>query len=348
MYKKAFLLFLLSINYSYSQSEDSLSLNINGLSDTTIHSKTNNEELTSSVFKMGSLGGNIFSDSGFVNQNTKYNEPLLNKRKLAWAIGTSSAIWLGGMSFLQFDWYKDRQSVPFHFHNDLDGYLQMDKFGHIYGAYLESYIGYHWLRKAGVKRNKALIYGGMMGLVMQAPIEFWDGLHDGWGFSGWDMVANTLGCGLVVGNELLFHEQLVKYKLSFSVSDYSKPANGYLGTTIFSQFWRDYNSFTFWLSAPIAQITPFKKTPQWLNLAVGYSANGMYGMFKNITYYEGATIPPTERYRQYLLSLDIDWTRIPTRSKFMKGVLKGLTFIKLPFPALEFSQNKFKGHWLYY
>jgi hypothetical protein len=47
----------------------------------------------------------------------------------------------------------------------------------------KSYIGYHWLRSAGVFRNKALIYGGSLGFVLQAPIEIFDGLYEGWGFS---------------------------------------------------------------------------------------------------------------------------------------------------------------------
>jgi hypothetical protein len=84
-------------------------------------------------------------------------------------------------------------------------------------------------------------------------------------------------------------------------------------------------------------------------LAVGYGANGMYGEFENITQYKGVIIPPTERYRQYLLSLDVDWTKIKTRSKALKIVFQGLTFIKLPFPALELnSKGQLKGYWIYF
>lgn len=49
-------------------------------------------------------------------------------------------------------------------------------------------------------------------------------------------------------------------------------------------------------------------------MAVGYGANGMYGEFENIKSYNGITIPETERYRQYLFSLDVDWTKIRTDS----------------------------------
>lgn len=84
-------------------------------------------------------------------------------------------------------------------------------------------------------------------------------------------------------------------------------------------------------------------------MAVGYGANGMFGEFKNISHYNGVDIAQTKRYRQYLLSLDIDWTKIKTNSAFLRTVLKGMAFIKLPFPAIEFnSKGQVKGYGIYY
>ena len=75
----------------------------------------------------------------------------------------------------------------------------------------------------------------------------------------------------------------------------------------------------------------------------------MYGEFENITSYNGVAIPETERYRQFLFSLDIDWTKINTDSRVLQILLKGMTFIKLPFPALEYnSKGQIKGYWIYY
>jgi hypothetical protein len=89
--------------------------------------------------------------------------------------------------------------------------------------------------------------------------------------------------------------------------------------------------------------------PDWLNIAVGYGANGMYGENENIKNYNGVDIPETARYRQFLLSLDVDWTKIKTDSEFLKAVLNGLVFIKLPFPAIEYnSLGKFKLYCMYY
>ncbi len=150
-------------------------------------------------------------------------------------------------------------------------------------------------------------------------------------------------------NLLLFDEQLIKYKFSYWESPYADKANGYLENTHLERLTDDYNGYTFWLSAPISKLTTINKFPQWLNIAVGYGANGMYGEFKNMYSYRGVKIPETIRYRQYLLSLDVDWTKIKTNSKFLKKVFKAMVFIKLPFPAIEYnSKGNFKGYWMYY
>lgn len=260
--------------------------------------------------------------------------------------GTYSA---GSMLVLQNAWYKDRKVVPMHFFNDNRGYLQVDKFGHAFGSYAESYIGYHLLKSIGVPRTDALILGGTLGFILQMPIEIMDGIHEGWGFSWGDVTANAMGSGLVIGQELLFREQLIKYKFSYWESSYSQRANRYLGKTTLDRLLKDYNGHTYWLSMPVNKIIMPKRLPSWLSIAVGYGANGMFGEFENIKEYNGQQIEETVRYRQYLLSLDIDWTKIKTNSKLLKTMFKGMTFIKLPFPALEMSsEGKLRGYPLYY
>ena len=280
----------------------------------------------------------IKSDSLHVSRNTIYK-----------AAGYTAAYYTGSLFVLSKTWYKDRKRVPFHFYNDNKGYMQVDKFGHTFGAYIYSYIGYHYLLNSGYTRKEALYFGATLGVILQTPIEIMDGIYEGYGFSLGDMVANTAGSALVFGQELMFHEQIVKYKFSYWESSYSKKANGYLGTTTLNRLLKDYNGQTYWLSMPINRLVSNDKIPSWLSIAVGYGANGMYGEFKNISTYKGVDIPKTERYRQYLLSLDIDWTKIKTKSKFLRVILKGMTFVKLPFPAIEYnSKGRFVGYWLYY
>ena len=261
----------------------------------------------------------------------------------------TSAWYVGSLYILGQTWYKDKPKAPFHFFNDNKAYLQVDKFGHIFGSYMYSYIGYRGLLKMGATRKEAFIYGSTLGFVLQLPIEIMDGIHEGYGFSWGDVAANTLGSGLVMGQELLFNEQVIKYKFSYWESPYSKNSNGYFGKTNLNKFFNDYNGHTYWFSIPVNKMVSKNRIPDWLSIAVGYSANGMYGEFDNITSFNGFDIPKTIRYRQYLLSLDIDWTRIHTNSRFLNLMFKGLTFVKLPFPAVEYnSRGEWRGYWMYY
>jgi hypothetical protein len=272
----------------------------------------------------------------------------IQKGRLAAVISTASGLYVGSMAYLQYIWYKDSERVPFEFYNDMGGYNQIDKFGHIYGAYLESYIGYHSFRWAGVSEKKAVLYGGSLGFIMQLPIEIWDGMYEGWGFSWSDIGANALGSLLVIGQQLAFREQIVKYKLTFSPSPYAPQANGYLGEG-FNQLFYDYNGHTYWLSTGINRVIKNNLIPGWVNFAVGYSADGMFGEFENLTHWRGITIPVTERYRQFLISFDIDFCKIPTRNKTLKKIFNSIFMIKVPFPTLEINtKGEVKFHLLYY
>lgn len=273
----------------------------------------------------------------------------LHRGRLITTLSLQAGFLTAGMSYLQFIWYKDAQRVPFEVYKDGKGYLQIDKLGHAYGAYLESSISYYSLRYSGLSKRKALMIGGPMGLVLQTPIEIWDGLYEGWGFSWGDMAANAAGASFFTLQELLFDKQLMKYKFTYAHSPYARQANGYLGTTHLGRVFQDYNGHSYWLSIPLNLSQQKGRIPKWLNVALGYSANGMFGEFRNITYFNGAYIPQTERYRQYLISLDVDWTRIETKSKFLKVLFKGMSVIKLPFPALEYNTlGQVKGYWLYW
>lgn len=272
-----------------------------------------------------------------------------NNLVLLKVIGLESMYYAGAMLVMQNTWYKDREVVPFHFYNDNKGYLQVDKFGHAFGSYVESYIGYYSLRKICVSKTNALIFGGSLGLVLQTPIEIMDGIHEGWGFSWGDMAANAIGSGIFISQELLFDEQIVKYKFSYWESTYSQNCNGFLGKKSLERLLKDYNGHTYWLSVPVNKIISARKIPDWFSIAAGYGANGMYGEYENITEYNGLIIPETKRIRQYFLSLDIDWSRIKTNSRFLKTLFTAMTFIKLPFPALEInSEGKVKAYALYF
>ena len=255
----------------------------------------------------------------------------------------------GAILYLKHEWYHDKKRVPFHFYDDFKGWNQVDKLGHFYVSYLESNVGYSILKKFNFSEKKALYFGGFQGLILETPIEFLDAYYQGWGFSVSDLVANTLGSVFFIMQQKIFNEQLIKPKLSFSKSIYASEANGLLGKkSLISQFVYDYNGYTYWFSFSPKKIFKFKKVPKWLNLAIGYGANGMLGEFENKSMYKGEEIPSFKRYRQFYLSLDIDFSKIRTKSRFVNKIFDGLSYIKIPLPTLELSNKKMKGYFFYF
>lgn len=263
----------------------------------------------------------------------------VNNKRLALVVGTGAVGYTAGLLYLSEIWYSDMERVPFQFYNDNAGWLQMDKFAHGYVAYHQSYWGYEALRWAGVSEKKAIWFGGPLGFVMQLPIEIFDGLYEGYGFSWGDVIANTAGSALFMGQQLAWGEQRILPKFSFSPSPYAALRPGTLGGTFGAQLVQDYNAQTYWFSFSPASFFDLDRWPKWLCLSVGYSGEGMLGEFENPDFIRGVSVQHIERYRQYLLSIDIDTRKIQTPYKFLNGVLHAMNLVKIPAPAIEFNRK---------
>jgi uncharacterized protein YfiM (DUF2279 family) len=273
------------------------------------------------------------------------------KRNVSIVMGTEAALYAGSMSGLYFLWYAGYEQSPFHFFNDNAEWLQMDKAGHATSAYHVGLIGYEALRLAGLDEKKSLLYGAPLGFIFLSTVEIFDGLSAGWGFSWGDMAANALGAGLFMGQQALWHEQRIAMKYSYHNTQFPQYRPNLLGSNLPEKMLKDYNGQTIWLSFNLKSLFMGKesKLPSWINLAFGYSAEGMTGGFSNVNQYNGQAIPEFTRTRQFILSPDIDLTRIPVENKFLKTTLKVLSFIKIPMPAIMLdSQGDFSAYWLYF
>lgn len=273
------------------------------------------------------------------------------RRNLSIVLGSEAVLYAGSMTGLYYLWYADYPQSSFHFYNDNAEWLQMDKVGHTTTAYHIGMLGYEALRLAGWDEKHSLIYGGPIGFIFLTTVEVFDGLSTGWGFSWGDMAANALGTSLFMGQQALWHEQRISMKYSFHTTQYAQYRPDVLGKTLSEQMLKDYNGQTIWLSFNIKSLV-FRRHemfPPWLNIAIGYSADGMTGGFYNASAYNGQTIPSFDRTREFIISPDIDITRIPVDNKFLKTTLKVLSFIKIPMPALMCNtKGDIKWYWLYF
>lgn len=274
---------------------------------------------------------------------------IFRNRKIV--LGTSAAAIAGtGSTALYFAWYKDYNTGSFHFFNDNSEWLQMDKAGHTLTTYQIGNAGYQACKWSGMSEKKSLLLGGTSGLAYMTIIECMDAFSDGWGFSWGDMTANTTGTLAFGLQQHFWKEQRIKLKFSFHQSDYWKYRPDLLGDNLTQQALKDYNGQSYWLSCNIASFLPSSAHfPKWLNVAVGYGANGMISGENNFVIIKSnGEIIGNDRYRRYFLSLDVDLSRIKTKSKLLKTVLKSINFIKIPFPALELSKGKINGDLLYF
>jgi VanZ family protein len=268
-----------------------------------------------------------------------------SQKRLGVVITTEAILYSGTLSALNELWYKNFTHSSFHFFNDNHEWLQMDKMGHLITSYSIGRVGIGLMKWSGVKRKNAIGYGGMLGSAFLNTVEILDGFSSGWGFSIGDLSANTAGSLIVITQELAWDEQRIVLKYSFQQSEYAKYNSNLLGKNLQQKLVKDYNGQTYWLSVNLYSFMNHQtKFPKWLNLALGYGANGMVGARTNPAIIDASgNALYFDRYRQFYLSLDIDLTRIKTRSKIFKTVFNTIGFIKFPAPALEFNKNGVKG-----
>jgi hypothetical protein len=143
------------------------------------------------------------------------------KRLLALEIGAGAA-YVGTMLMLNEFWYKDYPRSSFHFFNDNNGWLGMDKAGHIYTSYGLGKWSMETLRWTGMSRKKAAWRAGWSGTFFLTTIEILDGFSSEWGFSLGDMGANLAGSALFVGQEAGWGEQRILVKYGWWPVDYSQ------------------------------------------------------------------------------------------------------------------------------
>ena len=131
-----------------------------------------------------------------------------------------------------------------------------------------------------------------------------------------------------------------------------KRADQLFGEPWYERMLKDYNAQTYWLSANLRSFFPKSKIPAWLNISFGYGSEGMFGGFKNQWIDQlGNDVVRNDipRIRQYYLAPDIDFTKIPTRSKFLKTTFAILNAFKCPAPALMIdSKGNFRAYGIYF
>lgn len=275
-------------------------------------------------------------------QLLQQSDTINSKRVITIAVGVGG-VSIGSLLVLNQVWYKGYEKSAFHFFNDNKEWLQMDKVGHGFSAYILTNYSNELLKWAGVPPNKAVWYASIYSFSYISAIEVLDGFSAKWGASYGDIIANIVGVGMFSVQEKVWNEQRIIFKFSTSPKKYettlSNRVDNLFGQSFPERILKDYNAQSYWLSINLKSFAKKSKIPPWLNVALGYGAEGMLGGFENIWIANNQEVNRTDikRYRQYLLSLDLDLTKINTKHKFLKVALGALNSIKIPFPGIIFS-----------
>ena len=256
-------------------------------------------------------------------------------------------------------WYANHERSSFHFKDDWGEWENVDKMGHLFASYMYSTWMAGVARWTGIAPEKADWVGVGTAMVFQTTIEVLDGFSDKWGFSWSDMLFNAIGAGAYITQQKLWKEQRILFKFSTTPINYpdytvystdgeasmmlEQRVDQLYGTSFVERLLKDYNAQTIWASVNIHSfLREESRFPKWLNFAVGYGANNMFGGYSNNWGFEGHAYELSTidfpRHSQYYLSLDVDLRKIKTRSPFVRTLLDVLNVIKIPAPAVEFNK----------
>ncbi len=292
------------------------------------------------------------------------NSKELNRPRILTASLGIGAAYAGTSIWWTAAWYTKYERGKFRFFDDSGEWLQMDKAAHIFDAYFISKYSHNIYRWTGVNKKHAPWIGMLIGNLWQLSIEINDGFSKEWGFSWTDIAANLTGSAVFGLQQYLWNDQRFNIKISASPVKYSEDlrerTDNLYGTSFGELLLKDYNAMTFWLNASPGSFIkkPKSKFPKWISVSFGYSGTGMLGGYNNIwcknqdskvedcppeMIVDRSDIP---RVRQYYLSLDVDFTKIPTQKPALKTFLELINIVKVPFPAVEFrSDGKVRWNW---
>jgi hypothetical protein len=246
----------------------------------------------------------------------------VNTTRLAFVAGGAVVI-MGAVHVYQTNgWWKNNRR-SFHFREDYQYALHVDKIGHFYAANLFTFL----LNKAFIWANydepSSLYLGAGLSTLLQTYVELEDGFST-WGFDRVDFAADVAGAWYPVAQYHL--PALRNFNLKFSYI----PSKNINAPGVFPGqkhlLMDDYEGQTFWLSVNVDALLPGPIEPYWpdfLDAAVGYGARNLL---------------MGSPYHEVFIALDYDMTKIIPRSTgFLRALGDALNFVHFPAPAVRIS-----------
>lgn len=271
----------------------------------------------------------------------------LNKKRTIGVSASVGAVGIGSMTALQLVWYENGQKNSFEVIDDLNNWLQMDKAGHIYTAYQLNRLTTDLYSWSGIKKKPSTWIGFGIALGYQTTLEVMDGYSGTWGWSWADFGSNIIGASAFTAQQLIWKEQRILPKFSYSPTPYAEIRPQVLGSNFAESLLKDYNGQTYWISFSPGSFFPNSKIPKWACLSFGYSADKKL-VGSESSYFDPATGITYNEQREFLFSLDIDFSQFDIKRPWLRTIVKQFNYLKIPFPALIIRGGSLTGSPLYW
>ena len=226
-------------------------------------------------------------------------------------------------------WWQGTRT-KFHFQNDWEYALWIDKLGHWWGATAIQHLFSSALSWSNFSYETSMWLGSALALTYQLYVETYDGYAKDWGFSPGDAMFDFGGAFYPLLQYYFPPLKNVNLKLSYYPSRrlLKKDPNDELYKNKFVI--DDYEGQSFYLSFKINNMLPErleKFWPDFLCLAIGYQMRNWNG-------YAVAD-------KNYFLTLDYDFEQIPLYGQFWQFLKNTFNLIHFPAPGIKYSNKKF-------
>lgn len=225
-------------------------------------------------------------------------------------------------------WWQEKRT-RFHFQNDWEYALWIDKLGHWWGAASLQHLFSSSMRWSNFSYETSNILGSFFALSYQLYVETYDGFAPNWGFSPGDALFDFGGAFYPLVQYYYPFFKNINLKMSYY------PSKRLLKKDPLDSLYKnkfvidDYEGQSFYLSFKINNFLPQnleKYWPDFLCLAIGYQMRNWNG-------YGVAD-------QNYYFALDFDFEQIPLYGQFWQFLKNTFNLIHFPSPAIKFSKNK--------
>jgi hypothetical protein len=251
----------------------------------------------------------------------------LDAARLAVFSGATLATIVGVHIYQRQAWWQGERQ-PFRFENDWTYALNIDKFGHVFGGYLEASVGKAAFEWCGLDERKSVFFGAVGGLAYQLYVEVEDGYHKEYGFSPGDGFSDIIGASIPLAQEAFPLLKNFSMKWSYWPSSQYRDA---LHTQTFRVFFDDYEGQVYWIGMDphfLMGEGMAGAVPPWLGVSFG------------IGVHNHETSLPAQRL--YYLTADYNFSKIPTDSRFLRTLFGALDFFHFPAPGIALEGNRFR------